>query len=45
MMRVETPLSIFGYPVLAISFFLVAGLCGFYLVFTILFTDVSDPKR
>lgn len=39
LMRVPTSWSIFGYPALAMLFFLVAFLAGAFLVYSILFSD------
>jgi predicted unusual protein kinase regulating ubiquinone biosynthesis (AarF/ABC1/UbiB family) len=43
LMRVETPLKIFGYPGLAMIFFLLAAAGGVILLFQILFHD--EPTR
>ena len=45
MMRVETPFKIFGYPGLAIIFFLVAAGGGTMLVFNILFNDEKSKDK
>jgi ubiquinone biosynthesis protein len=45
LMRVETSFRIFGYPGLAILFFLGAALGGIGLVFSILAGDLQDKKR
>jgi ubiquinone biosynthesis protein len=39
MMRVDTPFKIFGYPAIAIIFFLLAAIGALVLVFNILFKD------
>ncbi len=39
LMRVPSAFSIFGYPGLAIIFFLLAAMAGIYLSYTILFKD------
>src|SRR5947209_16800474 len=39
MMRVDTPFKIFGYPAIAIIFFLLAAIGALVLVFNILFRD------
>ena len=45
MMDVQTSFTLFGYPGLAMLFFLFAGLVGAYLIITILFYDVPNKKR
>jgi len=40
--RVETTFRIFGYPGLAMIFFLIAAFMGFWLVINILFYDKSS---
>ncbi|MFN2595855.1 MAG: ABC1 kinase family protein [Pyrinomonadaceae bacterium] len=45
LMRVQTSFTIFGYPGLAIIFFLLAAAVGFYLIVTILFYDQPTKKR
>jgi predicted unusual protein kinase regulating ubiquinone biosynthesis (AarF/ABC1/UbiB family) len=46
LMRVETSFRIFGYPGLAMIFFLLAAAAGLILVFNILFYDeYRDPKK
>jgi len=46
LVRVETSFRIFGYPGLALIFFLLAAAAGLILVFNILFYDVKrDPKK
>ena len=42
LMRVETPFRIWGYPGLAILFFLAAAGCGIVLLINILFYDKTD---
>ncbi len=44
LMRVDTPFKIFGYPVLAIVFFLIAAIGGMGLIIKIIFTD-EHPKK
>jgi ubiquinone biosynthesis protein len=44
LMRIETTFRIFGYPVLAMLFFLVAAGGALWLAFTILTSDQA-PKR
>ena len=39
LMSVPSPFIIFGYPGLAILFFMLAALAGIYLSYTILFKD------
>jgi hypothetical protein len=45
LMRVETTFKIFGYPGLAMIFFLVAAAGGLGLAFTILFYDEKRRKK
>ncbi|HEX8161175.1 MAG TPA: AarF/UbiB family protein [Pyrinomonadaceae bacterium] len=45
LMRVDTAFKIFGYPGIAIIFFLLAGAAAIYLVVTILFYDQPTKKR
>jgi len=45
LMRVETTFRLFGYPGLAMLFFLVAAAGGIWLAFTILTSDRPAPKR
>ena len=45
LMRVETSFRIFGYPGLAMIFFLLAAAAGFALAISILSTDVKRRKR
>jgi ubiquinone biosynthesis protein len=45
LMRVETSFRIFGYPGLAMIFFLLAAAAGFILVFSILFYDEKRRKK
>ena len=45
LMRVETSFRIFGYPGLAMIFFLVAAAAGLGLAFTILFYDEKRRKK
>jgi ubiquinone biosynthesis protein len=46
LVRVETSFRIFGYPGLALIFFLLAAAAGLILVFNILFYDEKrDPKK
>ena len=42
MMRVESSLTIFGYPAIAMVFFLLAAVGALVLVFNILFYDEKD---
>jgi ubiquinone biosynthesis protein len=44
-MRVETAYTIFGYPALAIIFFLIAAIGAIALAASIVFTDVSRKKK
>jgi predicted unusual protein kinase regulating ubiquinone biosynthesis (AarF/ABC1/UbiB family) len=44
-MRVETRYTIFGYPALAIVFFLIAAIGAIALAANIVFTDVSRQKK
>ena len=45
LMRVETSFRIFGYPGLAMIFFLVAAAGGLWLAFTILYYDEKPKKK
>ena len=45
LMRVETSFRIFGYPGLAMIFFLLAAAAGLVLVFSILFYDEKRRKK
>ncbi|MGB9180532.1 MAG: AarF/UbiB family protein [Pyrinomonadaceae bacterium] len=45
LMRVETSFRIFGYPGLAMIFFLVAAAGGLWLAFTILYYDERPKKK
>jgi len=46
LMRIETSFRIFGYPGLAMIFFLLAAAAGLVLVVSILFYDEKpDPKK
>jgi predicted unusual protein kinase regulating ubiquinone biosynthesis (AarF/ABC1/UbiB family) len=45
LMRVETSFRIFGYPGLAMIFFLLAAAAGLFLVFSILFYDEKRRKK
>ncbi len=45
MMDVQTSFQLFGYPGLAMLFFIFAGVVGAYLVITILFYDQPNKKR
>ena len=45
MMRVETSFRIFGYPGLAIVFFLLAAVIGFTLIYRIMFSDERTKKK
>ena len=45
LMRVETSFRIFGYPGLAMIFFLLAAAAGFILVFSILFYDEKRRSK
>jgi predicted unusual protein kinase regulating ubiquinone biosynthesis (AarF/ABC1/UbiB family) len=45
LMRVETSFRIFGYPGLAMIFFLLAAAAGLILVFSILFYDETRRKK
>jgi hypothetical protein len=42
MMRVESSLTILGYPAIAMVFFLLAAIGALVLVFNILFYDEKD---
>lgn len=44
-MRVETTVRIFGYPALAVVFFLIAAIGALALAASIVFTDVSRQKK
>jgi predicted unusual protein kinase regulating ubiquinone biosynthesis (AarF/ABC1/UbiB family) len=44
-MRVETSFRIFGYPALAVIFFLIAAIGAIALAVNIVFTDVSRKKK
>jgi hypothetical protein len=44
-MRVETSFRIFGYPGLAVIFFLIAAIGAIALALNIVFTDVSRKKK
>lgn len=41
MMRLETSLTVFGYPAIAMTFFLTAGISGLVLVFRMMWSDES----
>jgi hypothetical protein len=43
MMRVQTRFTIFGYPGIAMIFFLMAAMLGIWLVISILRQDVHRP--
>ncbi len=45
MMRVETNLTVLGYPLIAILFFLVAAITGAVLAFRILFVDERSRRK
>ncbi|MDX1561911.1 MAG: AarF/UbiB family protein [Gammaproteobacteria bacterium] len=45
MMRVETELTLFGYPALAIALFLAAAVLGFVLAAQIMLAERSERKR
>jgi hypothetical protein len=45
MMDVQTSFKILGYPGIAMTFFIFAGLVGAYLIITILFYDQPNKKR
>ena len=45
LMRVETSFRIFGYPGLAMIFFLLAAAAGMLLAFNILFYDEKRRKK
>ena len=45
LMRVETTFRIFGYPGLAMIFFLMAAAAGLFLVFSILFYDEKRRRK
>lgn len=45
LMHVPTTVTIFGYPALAMLFFLVAAIAGFALMFTIIFKDEDYKKK
>ena len=45
LMRVETSFRIFGYPGLAMIFFLLAAAAGLFLVFSILFYDEKRRRK
>jgi hypothetical protein len=45
MMRVETSFKIWGYPGIAMIFFMVAAVASLFLAGTILFTDKHPKKR
>ena len=45
LMRVDTSFRIFGYPGLAMIFFLLAAAAGLFLVFSILFYDEKRRKK
>src|SRR3712207_38287 len=44
-MRIETRYTIFGYPAIAIIFFLIAAIGAIALAGNIVFTDVSHQKK
>ncbi|MDX9973130.1 MAG: AarF/UbiB family protein [FCB group bacterium] len=44
-MRIPSRFMLFGYPALAIIFFLVAALGGLYLVYQAMFADPKDAKK
>ena len=44
-MRIETTYTIFGYPALAVVFFLIAAIGAIALAANIVFTDVSRNKK
>ncbi|MFO7445760.1 MAG: AarF/UbiB family protein, partial [Ignavibacteriaceae bacterium] len=45
LMRVETQFTVFGYPGFAMIMFLIAAVCGFGLVFSILLNDKRAKKK
>ena len=45
MMRVETSFKIFGYPGIAMIFFMIAAVASMYLILSILFTDEKPKKK
>ncbi len=45
MMRIDTELTILGYPGIAMLLFLAAAACGFVLVFSILYHDFWKERR
>jgi ubiquinone biosynthesis protein len=45
LMQVHTDFTIFGYPGLAMVWFLLAGALGFYLVVNIFVSDYRDKKK
>jgi hypothetical protein len=44
-MRFETSFTIFGYPGLAMLFFLIAGMAGVILIFRIILFDERSMKK
>lgn len=42
MMRLKTPLTIFGYPAIALFFFVTAAVCGLRLIYKAAFVDDRD---
>ncbi len=44
-MRIETNWKLFGYPGLAIIFFIIAAAGGLYLVYNAMFKDPKDAKK
>jgi len=45
LMQVNTSFRLFGYPGIAMIFFLVAGGGGLWLVFNVLMMDYKDKRR
>jgi hypothetical protein len=45
LMRIETTFRLFGYPGLAILFFLAAGATGLFLIVNILLHDIRGRKE
>lgn len=43
--RIETSLTLFGYPALALGLFALAAACGFYLVFDVFRSDRTTKRR
>jgi hypothetical protein len=45
LMQVDTPFKLFGYPGIAIIFFILAALGGLWLAFSIIFHDERTKRK